>query len=138
MSVEEVLKEVHGKLSSGNTELIFGEAKVFKDKAIIPVGSVMIGLGGGLGKGQSEGAMGQEKAKKGMEGSGEGGGYGGMMKICPWGYIVVTPEDVKFEPVYNKMMIAGICACVMIACIKTIRRSRWGHHCCSREKGKES
>lgn len=78
-------------IASGIRELsadtVFGEARQFGDKMIIPVAKVSYGWGGGGGK-----APGQE---------GEGSGSGGGAKLSPIGYVTIAEDKVTYQPIVD-------------------------------------
>lgn len=89
---------------------VFGEPTKEHDAVVIPVAQVAFGFGygGGHGEGHSEPAnaeMGDEQEEASTaEGAGGGGGAGG--RATPRGFIRITREDVKYEPIEDQKTIA--------------------------------
>lgn len=83
------LKELLSKIGAGlDTRTVFGEARVFEGRAVIPVASVSYGGCGGF-----SGGAGPEG-----EGEGEGMGLGFGVSATPLGVIEVTADDVRWMP----------------------------------------
>jgi uncharacterized spore protein YtfJ len=100
-------------------EAVFGAPHTEKGETIIPVAQVEFGFGYGSGYGQSQGddededeeatpEAAPEAAQKAGEGGGGGGGAGG--RVTPRGYIRISAEGVKYEPIMDETRIplAGI------------------------------
>jgi uncharacterized spore protein YtfJ len=91
---------------------VFGEPTREQDAVVIPVAQVVFGFGygGGYGSGPAKpgGEEGTGAAPEAAEGGGGGAGAGG--RATPRGYIRITPEGVKYEPIQNEAVIpvAGI------------------------------
>lgn len=103
-------------------EAVFGAPRMENGETIIPVAQVEFGFGYGGGYGQSQGdgeeedaasaaaappQAGQEAPQAAEEGGG-GGGAGG--RVTPRGYIRISSEGVKYEPITDETRIplAGI------------------------------
>ena len=96
--VAETLKSLmEGFKSSADVKVVYGEPIAAFDKILIPVARVGYGLGAGFGCSESsETEEGKERP------SGFGGGGGGGTGTEPLGFLVVTPDDVKFVPIQAK------------------------------------
>jgi uncharacterized spore protein YtfJ len=94
---------------------VFGEPTREQDAVVIPVAQVVFGFGygGGYGAGPAKPSR-AESAGEETEGGSEGGGAGAGGRATPRGYIRITSEGVKYEPIQNEAVIpvAGI---VMVA-----------------------
>ena len=90
--------------------LVFGDPVREGNVTLIPVAGVGYGFGYGGGRGRM--AAGQPGVQEGTgepgEGSGSGGGGAGMAR--PLGYIRVTADEVKYEPIMDtqRMGLFGI------------------------------
>jgi uncharacterized spore protein YtfJ len=97
---------------------VFGEPTREQGAVVIPVAQLVFGFGygGGYGAGPAKPgrAEGAGEETEGAEGGSEGGGAGAGGRATPRGYIRITPEGVKYEPIQNEVVIpvAGI---VMVA-----------------------
>lgn len=103
-------------------ETVFGTPTSENGATVIPVAQVEFGFGYGSGYGRSSGEMNShhqnevdeldeeetEDESTGDEGSGGGGGAGG--RATPRGYIRITSDTVKYEPIMDELRIpiAGI------------------------------
>jgi uncharacterized spore protein YtfJ len=76
---------------------VFGEPTREHGAVVIPVAQVVIGIGYGGGYGEGPAKPGGETKK--AEGGGGGGGAGAGGRVTPRGYIRITPEGVKYEPI---------------------------------------
>lgn len=92
---KDTVDKVMSQLSGLNVEAIFGESRQFADKVVIPVGTISYGWGGGGGKGPSKGQEGEVKPE------GEGSGMGMGVKVKPLGFITITADRVKYEPIID-------------------------------------
>lgn len=83
---------------------VFGEPTREQGAVVIPVAQVVFGFGYGGGE---EGTGTAPEAAKGGSGGGAAGAGG---RATPRGYIRITPEGVKYEPIQNEAVIpvAGI------------------------------
>lgn len=94
-------------------EAVFGKPTSEGEVTIIPVAQIEMGFGYGSGygratpAGQTNGSEAQTPAQAG-EGGGSGGGGGG--RATPRGYVRITPQEVKFQPIIDETRIplAGI------------------------------
>ena len=104
------IEEMIDKLS---VETVFGKATTEGEMTIIPVAEVNFGFGygGGYGRGphgeQTQGERDATTTPPG-EGGGSGGGAGG--RATPRGYLHITADGVKFEPIMDvtRIPLAGI------------------------------
>jgi uncharacterized spore protein YtfJ len=79
-----------------SAKAVFGEPVERDGVTVIPVAKVRYGFGGGGGSGMSG------KSLEDMDESpemGEGGGGGGGMMASPVGYIEITKNGARFEPI---------------------------------------
>jgi uncharacterized spore protein YtfJ len=82
---------------------VFGEPVKEGDVTVVPVAEVRFALGYGHGFGRERSEAG-EGGPGSSEGSGGGSGAGG--RASPKGYIRISPEGVRFEPVVDVTRIA--------------------------------
>lgn len=92
---------------------VFGKPVVEGDVTIIPVAQVELGFGYGSGYGRgasAEQGNGAEAESPAQEGEGGGGGGGAGGRAIPRGYVRITPQEVKFQPIIDETRIplAGI------------------------------
>jgi len=84
---------------------VFGEPVRQGDVTVIPVAEIRFGFGYGYGSGRG-------RPEEGGPGTGEGsgGGSGAGGRASPKGYIRVSSEGVRFEPVLDvtRIALAGI------------------------------
>jgi uncharacterized spore protein YtfJ len=101
-------------LTKLNVESVFGKPTTEGGVMIIPVAEVNFGFGygGGYGRGPNGNSaetsgVGEPSAPTG-EGGGSGGGAGG--RATPRGYLHITADGVKFEPISDvtRIPLAGI------------------------------
>jgi uncharacterized spore protein YtfJ len=83
-------------------DAVFGKPTTEGDATIIPVAQVVYGFGYGGGYGSAP------KTETAGEGGGSGAGGGG--RATPCGYIRITPQEVKYQPIIDETRIplAGI------------------------------
>jgi uncharacterized spore protein YtfJ len=86
-------------------DAVFGKPTTEGDVTIIPVAQVVYGFGYGGGYGS---APKREADGEGGEGGGSGAGGGG--RATPCGYVRITPQEVKYQPIVDETRIplAGI------------------------------
>jgi uncharacterized spore protein YtfJ len=94
-------------------EAVFGKPTGEGEVTIIPVAQVEMGFGYGSGYGRGtrpEQTAGSEAQTPGQEGEGGGGGGGAGGRAIPRGYVRITPQEVKFQPIIDETRIplAGI------------------------------
>jgi uncharacterized spore protein YtfJ len=120
-------------LTKLGADAVFGKPTMEGDVTIIPVVQVAYGFGYGSGygrgpNGEAAGTGGAQTPAQGGEGGGSGGGAGG--RATPRGFVRITPQEVKYEPIIDEtrvplagiMMVAWSVFWVM-ATIRTIARA---------------
>jgi len=105
--LERVIRDLVGAVATeGNTRVVFGEPLALETHKIIPVASVQIGFGGGMGASRLVrpgilpklgDAIGKAVGKL-MQLS-FGGGAGAGIKVTPLGFICERGDEVRFEPI---------------------------------------
>ncbi len=96
-------KYVETIASAMNVDKAFGPARVIGEFTVIPVAEVAGGLGGGFGTGRDQ---------TGAAGGGSGGGGG--VAVRPIAALVVGPEGVRVQPVFDLTRI-GLAALTTVA-----------------------
>ena len=88
----------------------FGEVIREGDTAVVPVAEVSSAFGYGHGSGEGPVADGEGGDADGRMASGGGGGGGGRGSSKPRGYITISPDGVRYEPMMDPLTIsmAGI------------------------------
>jgi uncharacterized spore protein YtfJ len=123
MSINRLFDTIEKTRQAASWQAAFGEPQVVEDKTIIPVAQVGYGFGLGFGSGSQPEA--EPEAEGERVSGGEGGGGGGGATAKPLGVIVVTPEQVCFEPVEDGGKIAlfgiGFAALFILQLAKTLR-----------------
>ncbi|MBN2002143.1 MAG: hypothetical protein JXA21_02200 [Anaerolineae bacterium] len=107
--LEKVTQEV-------NVNAVFGKPEKIGDYTIIPVASVIYGLGAGAGMGPAPATVPQDSASSSSEpapegeGAAGGGGGGAGAKAHPIAYIEIGPEGTRVKAIINeqKVALAGI------------------------------
>lgn len=94
-------------------DAVFGKPTTEGEVTIIPVAQVEMGFGYGSGYGrapEAEQANRSEVQASPQGGEGGGGGGGGGGRATPRGYVRITPQEVKFQPIIDETRIplAGI------------------------------
>jgi uncharacterized spore protein YtfJ len=86
---------------------VFGGPITEGDVTVVPVADVRLGFGYGFGSGRGRDEE-SEGAPTTGEGSGSGGGAGG--RVSAKGYIRISSEGVRFEPLpdVTRLALAGI------------------------------
>jgi uncharacterized spore protein YtfJ len=111
-------------------ETVFGKPTVEGEVTIIPVAQAeyAFGYGGGYGRGPNGEAANPERDQSTAEGGGSGGGAGG--RVTPRGYVRISPQEIKFEPIIDetRVPLAGILLVAWIvfwvmATIRTIAKA---------------
>jgi len=102
-SIERSHELIGQMLDSLNTNAVFGAPVHEGDVTVIPVARVWYGFGEGSGSG-----TGGAPSESGQVQMGEGGGGGGRAR--PLGYIRITGDDVRFEPIVDpgRLALAGM------------------------------
>ncbi|MBI4785515.1 MAG: hypothetical protein HY782_00490 [Chloroflexi bacterium] len=122
-SLGTVEKTLDKFLDAAKVQAVYGEPIKNGDIVIIPSAEILGVLGFGLGAGGG-------RDDKQNIGSGGGGGGGGRVFSRPVAAIVVTPNEVRIEPIVDvtKIALAGLTAggfmLAMIARMSKRRRQR--------------
>jgi uncharacterized spore protein YtfJ len=89
-------------------DAVFGKPTTEGDATIIPVAQVEYGFGYGGGYGSAPKREADGEGSEGGEGGGSGAAGGG--RATPRGYIRITPQEVKYQPIIDETRIplAGI------------------------------
>jgi len=118
MSLNKLFEVVEQARETAHWGAAFGEPKSVGDRTVMPVAQVGYGFGLGFGS-----AMAPTDEEDTPASTGEGGGGGVSAK--PLGVIVVTPENVYFEEVWDSTKIAilgiGMGALTIWQIAKTLR-----------------
>jgi uncharacterized spore protein YtfJ len=99
---------------------VFGEPKKENGTVIIPVAQVEYGFGYGggfgsaVGEEDSAGEKAIEAAIQEKPGEGGGGGGGAAGRATPRGYIHITPDEVRYEPITDDERVS-LLAILMVA-----------------------
>lgn len=97
-------------------QTVFGEPTTQNGVMVIPVAEVTMGFGYGGGYGQGGQATTSDPTATGEGGTGAGSGGGAGGRSTPRGFIQISADEVKFQPITdeNRVPLAGI---LMIAWI---------------------
>lgn len=108
--IEQVASPVERMVEQFTVSRAFGEVIREGDTAVVPVAEVTSIFGYGHGSGEGPVAAGEGDGVDGKMASGGGGGGGGRGSAKPRGYITITPDGVRYEPMMDplKISIAGI------------------------------
>jgi uncharacterized spore protein YtfJ len=100
-TIEQVMDGLH---AAASVEAVYGAPMKQRDTVVIPAAEVVAFSGFGVGQGYG-GSDGQ-----GGSGAGGGGGGGGSAFARPVAVIVISPEGVRVDPVFDmtKIALAGI------------------------------
>lgn len=93
----EATRPIEELLHQLGTRAVFGEPIASGAVTVIPVAEVRTGFGFGSGQGRSE-------TPEPAEGGGFGGGGAG--RVVPRGYIRITGEEVRFDPILDVTRLA--------------------------------
>ncbi len=106
MASNKALKPLNEWLERLNVRAVFGEPVHEGNTVVIPVGSLRMGFGYGAGSAPPQ--PGDDGNTQPTPGEGAGGGGAGTLQ--PRGYLRITPDDVKYEPIMDTTLIslAGI------------------------------
>ena len=120
MSLNDIFEAVEKTRETAKWEAAFGQPQVVEGRTLIPVAKVVHGFGLGFGRGSSP-VTDEENAAQEGEGSGGGGGA----SATPLGVIVVTTQEVYYEPTVDlgKLWLARMAVAIVIAWqfLKTLR-----------------
>jgi uncharacterized spore protein YtfJ len=93
-------------------EAVFGKPTSEGEITIIPVAQVDLGFGygGGYGQGPDNAPAGAADATTTARAEGGGSGGGGGGRATPRGYLHISPDGVKYEPIMDltRVPLAGI------------------------------
>jgi uncharacterized spore protein YtfJ len=107
---------IHQMLQRLGAQTVFGEPTTQNGVVVIPVAEVTMGFGygGGYGPGGQATTGAPTATGEGGAGAGSGGGAGG--RSTPRGFIHISAEGVKFQPITDetRISLAGI---IMVAWI---------------------
>jgi uncharacterized spore protein YtfJ len=123
VSLNRLFDTIERARDSANWRAAFGEPQEVEGKTLIPVAKITYGFGLGFGTTETLGEeLGEEdEAVPG----GEGGGAGGRATSRPVGAIVVTPEEVYFEPALDQGKVTlvglGVAALFVVQFANTLR-----------------
>lgn len=100
------LKPLNDWMDRLNVGAVFGEPVHEGNSVVIPVASLTMGFGYGAGSPPPQAAS--QDDQKPASGESAGGGGGGSLQ--PRGYLRITADDVKYEPIMNTTLVslAGI------------------------------
>jgi uncharacterized spore protein YtfJ len=121
-TIEQVMDSLHAVAS---VEAVYGAPVKQRDTVIIPAAEVVAFSGFGVGQGFG----GPENESSAIGGAGGGGGGGGSAHARPVAVIIVSPEGVRIDPVFDltKIALAGVTlaafAVGMLARLSKIRSS---------------
>jgi uncharacterized spore protein YtfJ len=119
--ISNLVKQITG---TARSDAVFGEPREVAGRTVIPVAEVACGMGWGMGFG--EGSSTSEKSGEGPNsGSGGGGGGGGGAKARPVAVIVIGPDGVEIQPVFDRTKIylaAAMTAAFSLLWLMRLRR----------------
>jgi len=101
-----VTQPIEQMLERLGVNAVFGKPTKEGDVTVIPVAEIGVGFGYGHGWGQSPGSVVEGVQETAGPAVGGGGGGGGGGRARPVGYIRITPESVRFEPILDETRIA--------------------------------
>ena len=107
-------KPIETLLAQLGPKAVFGEPVRSGETTIIPVAEVRTGFGFGGGQGRSARPTSEQTAD---EGGGSGAGMGA--RVIPRGYLRISGEQVRFEPILDiaRVSMAGMALAAWIAFI---------------------
>ncbi len=103
-SLEAYQDTIQEFLAAADVRVVYGEPIMHEDTMIIPTAEVLSALGFGVGSGGGRDT--HENPENPSIGSGSGGGGGGRVLSRPVAVVVVSPEGVRVEPVFDITKIA--------------------------------
>lgn len=101
---------------NASVKTVYGEPVRAGDKVIIPVAQVMLGMGGGFGRGipQTKKLLPPDSPQTNLAdkvANHEGAGGGGGMRVVPTGVYEITPTCTRFIPAHSlKQVLVGLAA----------------------------
>jgi uncharacterized spore protein YtfJ len=119
-TIEQVMDSLH---AAASVEAVFGAPVKQRDTLIIPAAEVVAVSGFGVGQGFG----GPENGPGAAGGAGGGGGGGGSAYARPVAVIIVSPEGVRVEPVFDitKIALAGVTfAAFAVGMLARLRHAR--------------
>jgi uncharacterized spore protein YtfJ len=115
-SFDFVQVEMDKLMAVANVEAVYGKPIHHNETIIIPAAEVFAIMGVGGGSGMMEGQPANEDEKEEQEvgdgeekprkGSGGGGGGGGRTFARPVALVIVGPEGVRVEPIFDRTKVA--------------------------------
>lgn len=106
--IDQFASPVERMVEQFTVQRVFGEVIREGDTAVVPVAEVASFFGYGYGSGEGPAPAGEGETTR--MASGGGGGAGGRGAAKPRGYITITPDGVRYEPMMDpfKLALAGI------------------------------
>lgn len=95
-TIEQIMDGLH---AAASVEAVYGAPVKQRDTLIIPAAEVLAVSGFGVGQGFGG-------PENGQEGAGGGGGGGGSAYARPVAVVIVSPEGVRVDPVFDLTKIA--------------------------------
>ena len=112
MNDDNFLERLAARLNqNASVKNVFGEPVRAGDKVIIPVAQIMLGMGGGHGRGGQQNKQSllpdpPQPVSSGKPGApAEGAGGGGGMRVIAKGVYEVTPKRTRFIPAHDVRQI---------------------------------
>jgi uncharacterized spore protein YtfJ len=101
------LEPIERMVDGLGVDAVFGEPIREGNVSVVPVAEVRFGFGYGYGSGQD---LGKEDGGGRSTGEGSGGGSGAAGRASAKGYIRISGDEVRFEPVVDvtRLALAGI------------------------------
>jgi uncharacterized spore protein YtfJ len=101
------LEPIERMVDGLGVDAVFGEPIREGNVSVVPVAEVRFGFGYGYGSGQD---LGKEDGGGRSTGEGSGGGSGAAGRASSKGYIRISGDEVRFEPVVDvtRLALAGI------------------------------
>ena len=102
------LEPIEKMVDELGVDIVFGEPIREGDVTVVPVAEVRFTFGYGYGSGRGRGEETEGTPSTGEEGSGGGSGAGG--RASAKGYVRISADGVRFEPVLDvtRLALAGI------------------------------
>jgi uncharacterized spore protein YtfJ len=101
------LEPIERMVDGLGVDAVFGEPIREGNVSVVPVAELRFGFGYGYGSGQD---LGKEDGGGRSTGEGSGGGSGAAGRASAKGYIRISGDEVRFEPVVDvtRLALAGI------------------------------
>lgn len=108
--MEQVASPVERMVEQFTVARAFGEVIREGDTAVVPVAEVTSVFGYGHGSGEGPVSAGEDGEDADGRMASGGGGGGGRGSTTPRGYITISPDGVRYEPMMDplKVSMAGI------------------------------